>query len=532
MHSQPEHEQDIPVLTDDHATTTPLDRRRFLQVGAAAGAAVVAADLLSPLGALAAPPRLSTKPYTINFFPGGAGTYGPATPTKANPHPPTALKNLADAYHKLHPNITINFIPNNVGNAFGSAQEGTFAWLTAQAAAGRAPDVTWSQWISVNAGFFPQGLFIDLKPYFQRPNRYVPGNKRWIDLMNPSVIEAITASHGEIYLVDCDYVATGIYYNTALWQKAGAGAPPTSWAEFLNVHKKMKAKGITPVGFALTSAVVPSWWERQASSQLFQEEAKAINVTHDSFIISATDYAVGIKKGVFSMKNPRYAEIWTLLKEWSQYWVPGSSAINFGNGGGTGLNDLTLLIQGRCGMVWEGSWAGIELDQQGFKGKWGVFPFPLITKATTPYATGIHVGDVVGGPNAAYQYFVPSHKGNNSLTTDKLAWIMDWLQYISTPQHVDDMVNENPQYVPTVKGTHPANKTLASLVPVGKPGLSISGIFNDFLGPKATQSAVEMLQSYINGSYSDKTFASKFEDLLQTSVDAWAKQNKINLSKY
>jgi len=73
---------------------------------------------------------------------------------------------------------------------------------------------------------------------------------------------------------------------------------------------------------------------------------------------------------------------------------------------------------------------------------------------------------------------------------------------------------------------------LASLVPVGKPGLSISGIFNDFLGPKATQSAVEMLQSYINGSYSDKTFASKFEDLLQTSVDAWAKQNKINLSKY
>ncbi len=523
-------EQEI-INPNDEQALSRLDRRRFLRAGAGAVAAVATADLLVPIGALAAPPHLSNKPYTIEFFAGPSGTYSPAKPTKTNPHPATLLKKLADAYHKLHPNITIDFLPANVGDAFGAAQEGVFAWLTSQAAGGHAPDITWSQWISVNSGFFPQGLFLDLKPYFQKPNRYVPGNKRWIDLMSPSVLDAIKAPQGQIYALDGDYVATGIYYNKALWQKAGLSAPPSTWAAFIDAHKKMKAKGITPLGFSLSSSVVPSWWERQATSQLFQEDAKKINVTHNSFIISATDYAVGVKKGVFSMKNPRYAAIWTLLKEWSQYWAPGASAINFG-ASTTGLSDLTLLIQNRCGMIWEGSWAGIELDQQGFSSKWGVFPFPTITKASTPYATGIHVGDVVGGPNAAFQYFVVSHKGNSSLTDDKLAWIMDWLQYISTPQHVDAIVNENPTTVPTIKGTHPGNKTLASLVPVGIPGLSIDGIFDDKFGPKATQSAVQMLQSYINGSYTDKTFASKFEDLLQTSADAWAKQNKINLSKY
>jgi len=518
-----------PTSVDgEQSSSSMTDRRGFLQAGAAVGAAVAAGGLLGPAQVLAAAPRLSNKQYTINFY---AQTYGPATPTKTNPHPATAMKALADAYHKLHPNITISFVPNNVGDSFGAGQEGIFSWYTAQAAAGRAPDVTWSQWITVNAGFFPQGLFVDLKPYFQQPNRYVAGNKRWMDLLSPSVIEAITAPHGEIYALDCDYVATGIYYNRSLWQKAGISSPPSTWAEFLNAQKMMKAKGIFPLGFSLSSSVVPSWWERQASSQLFQEQAKSINVTHDSFIISATDYAVGIKKGVFSMKNPRYAAIWTLLKEWSQYWVPGASAINFGTGN-SGLSDLTLLIQNRCGMVWEGSWAGIELDQQGFAGKWGVFPFPLITKETTPYATGIHVGDVVGGPNAGFQYFVTSQKGNNALTSDKQAWIVDWLQYISTPQHVDQVVNENPTTVPTVVGSKPANSTLASLVPVGKPGLSISGIFNDFLGPPANKSALQILQSYLNGSYSDKTFATKFDALLQSSADAWAKQNKIDLSKY
>lgn len=508
--------------------TASVDRRRFLRTGAAVGAAAAAGGLLGPAAALAARPELSSKPYTINFY---AQSYGPSTPTKTNPHPATAMKKLADAYHQLHPNITIAFEPNNVGQSFGAGQEGIFSWLTAQAAAGRAPDITWSQWISVNAGFFPNGLFLDLKPYFQQPNHYVAGNKRWLDIFNPSVIEAITAPHGELYAVDCDYVATGIYYNKALWKQAGISAPPATWADFLSVQKQLKSKGLMPLGFSLSSSVVPSWWERQASSQLFQEEARQINVTHDSFIISATDYAVGVKKGIFSMKNPRYAAIWTLLKEWSQYWVPGASAINFGNGN-AGLSDLTLLIQNRCAMVWEGSWAGIELDQQGFANKWGVFPFPTITKATTPYATGIHVGDVVGGPNAGFQYFVVSQKGNNALTNDKLAWIIDWLQYISTPANVQLVVNENPTTVPTVVGAKPANQTLASLVPVGKPGLSISGIFNDFLGPQATQSALQMLQSYINGSFNDQTFATKFDALLQSSADAWAKQNKIDLGKY
>jgi len=293
----------------------------------------------------------------------------------------------------------------------------------------------------------------------------------------------------------------------------------------------MKAAGITPIAFSLLGATVPSWWERQATSQLFQSEVNKLNVTHEKFATSATDYAVAVKTGIFSMKNPRYAAIWTLLKDWSQYWVPGASAIDFG-ASTTNLSDLTLLTQGRCGMVWEGSWAGINLDQMGFKSQWAVFPFPQISKATTPYSTNAQVGDVVGGPNATFQYFVTSSKGNKSVTPDKIAWVLDWMQYISTPEHVTAVVNENPSFVPTVVGAKPANATLASLVPVGTSGLSIDGIFDDKFGPKATTTALQLLQSYINGSLSANGFATKFDALLKSSADIWAKQNNVNLSKF
>ena len=520
---------DLGVAPDARPNhTATLNRRELLAAGAVAGAALASGGLLSPSLARAEREGLSTSAFTINFF---AQSYTPAKATKANPHPNTELRTLADAYQKLHPNITINFLPASIASSFGSGQEGTFAWLTAQAAAGRAPDITWAQWNSVNSGFFPQGLFVDLKPYLQQPNVYVSGNKHWMDLFNPSIIEDITASNGAIYCMDCDYVATGIFYSKKLWAKAGAGAPPKTWAELMDASKKMKAAGIIPVGFSLLGASVPSWWERQATSQLFQAEVSSLNVTHEKFISSATDYAVAVKKGIFSMKNPKYAEVWTLLKDWSQYWVPGASAIDFG-ASTTNLSDLSLLVQGRCAMVWEGSWAGLNLDQMGFQGQWAVFPFPQISKATTAYSTNAQVGDVVGGPNAAFQYFVTSNKGNKSMSSDKMAWVLDWMQYISTPAHVSAIVNENPSFVPTVVGAKPANATLASLVPVGITGLSIDGIFDDKFGPQATTSALQLLQSYINGSMSADSFATKFDALLQSSADAWAKQNNVDLSKY
>src|SRR5206468_9265387 len=133
-----------------------------------------------------------------------------------------------------------------------------------------------------------------------------------------------------------------------------------------------------------------------------------------------------------SMRNPVYAEVWKLFKDWSQYWAPGASAIQQ-PGGGAGASDQTFLINGRAAMMWEGSWAAAGLDHSGFAGKWGAFAFPTITKGTTKYSTNTHVGDVVGGPNAAFQYFVTTHEGNHSMTPDKLAWVIDWLQYISTP---------------------------------------------------------------------------------------------------
>ena len=74
-------EQEI-INPNDEQALSRLDRRRFLRTGAGAVAAVATADLLVPIGALAAPPHLSNKPYTIEFFAGRLGRTAPPSPRR------------------------------------------------------------------------------------------------------------------------------------------------------------------------------------------------------------------------------------------------------------------------------------------------------------------------------------------------------------------------------------------------------------------------------------------------------------------
>src|SRR5689334_20775046 len=109
---------DANVLSDAQVQHGPtVNRREVLAAGAGAGTALAMGGLLGPSPARAARPHLSNNAYTINFF---AQNYTPAKPTTANPHPYTELAALAKTYHTLHPNITINFLPQSVATSFGT----------------------------------------------------------------------------------------------------------------------------------------------------------------------------------------------------------------------------------------------------------------------------------------------------------------------------------------------------------------------------------------------------------------------------
>jgi raffinose/stachyose/melibiose transport system substrate-binding protein len=55
---------------------------------------------------------------------------------------------------------------------------------------------------------------------------------------------------GKLYAVPYDIGMIGFWYNKALFSRAGISAFPTTWGEFLDAVKKLKAAGITPIALA------------------------------------------------------------------------------------------------------------------------------------------------------------------------------------------------------------------------------------------------------------------------------------------
>lgn len=65
---------------------------------------------------------------TITMY---AQALSPDEPTETNPNPPTAFRTVAEEYQKLHPGITIEFIPQLTGG------QDYLTWLKTRIAAAR-----------------------------------------------------------------------------------------------------------------------------------------------------------------------------------------------------------------------------------------------------------------------------------------------------------------------------------------------------------------------------------------------------------
>lgn len=472
--------------------------------------------------------KASTTDYTIRMYAGG---FTPIKPTKLNPDPPTALQTLAKQYEKIHPNIKIKFVTEPL--ALGTTYNDYAGWLTTQGDAGTAPDIVWDQWLQVNGGFVPKGFFTNLAPYLKQPDPYVSGNKHWGDLFNPVFQQELTNQDGSILAIDGDYVDAALVYNKSIFKKVGIKTLPTTFADLTSDLMKIKQAGFIPLAYDLSDQTGTSWWERMAATEFLQPDIAKFNVDHQTSTLSPLDYAVGIERGYIQMTNPRYAEVWKLLKQFSNTWDSGSTQItNSPPAAGNSLvSSLQLVAQGKAAVAWAASSSIPWLNNSGFSKVYGVLPFPVITKATSPYSANLDVQAVVGGPNGNFQYFVPTQKANHTLTPDKLKWVINWLQFIATPQNSAKVVDQVGGTVPTMVGAKATNKDLLTLIPTKKVPLSV-GSFNLDLGAQATDDLIRLVQAYITNQLSYDAFASQFDTKLQNAAAAWAAQNNVDLSKY
>jgi len=145
----------------------------------------------------------------------------------------TALKNLAAAFHKLHPNVTVNVVSQPADNYF--------ALLQAAAVSKTGPDlaVMWTGLFTLQYKEFLTNL--QGKVPASALARIDPDALKWTSNdFNPSNGPYVIPLENQFYIG---------FYNKAAFAKAGVSAVPTDWNQLFAACKKLRAAGYMPLTY-------------------------------------------------------------------------------------------------------------------------------------------------------------------------------------------------------------------------------------------------------------------------------------------
>lgn len=401
-------------------------------------------------------------------------------PTKEVPNPIRAIRDIADEYEQLYPDIEIDFI--KVPEA-----QGREAWLQARMMAKDAPDVFWLNF-DWTWSHYHKGWFKDLTPYLERPNKYVEGNTAWQDMFVDGILDAVRAPDGRIYVIPADGVGVGIYYNKTIFAEVGV-EPPTTWSEFLAIQEKIKDAGYIPfVIQAGPQNVYMHWVDGILQSQLIHDKIDKWDTNGNGFL-DIPEICLAIDEGTFpdvdTMKN-----MWHLVKEWSQYWPKGFTS---------DIDILQTFAAGQGAMMLEGSWAVQMLKGLDPDFEVGVFQVPVITKDLVPEASEVPIR--IYGPWGPAQWIIPGY-----LPENRVEATIDWLMYLSRPDNIAEMANDHGGAIPNISMAADAVSPELSGFMEEIPTQVIQG-FGGVIDKTFEDRYYSVIQLYLSGSMDMDQFA-------------------------
>jgi maltose-binding protein MalE len=384
----------------------------------------------------------SARKYTIRVAP---GVYLPGRRMNPGDPPQKALREVADRFEKLYPDTKIEFLDAPLGQR---------EWLVTQLAAAQAPEV-----VNVNVEDVWQdvqkGWYVPLDEYLEKPNPFVkpgqPGSREWWDMFKyQAITRGKAAPDGLSYCLTLDMIETGIFYNKDIFRKVGV-APPKDWEDFLRVQQKIQDAGITPMLADVGS--LADWGVDLTFDQLYREIRPTMNLRgdpkRDAYLEAYLDWdelSFLNKKGFFTKDDPRFIEVFRILKDWRRFMPKDIGA----------TDTQREFLQGNAAMFWSSSFTVHTLVHDPHRTfDWGVFYLPPITKATSRYASGVQQC-VIGGAATQLEITNSSYSDTGDpRTSEKLKRTVAFLQYMCLPENCKSIVNEIMALLPNIVGVDP-----------------------------------------------------------------------------
>ena len=268
---------------------------------------------------------------------------------------------LADDYMALHPNVNIE-ITVLENEAFKTK-------LTTVMQSGEPPDIFQSWGGGVMNEYANAGLLKDITADLDADGG------AWRNTFAPGAL-GVYAYKGLNYGVPWDMGMIGFWYNKDLFAQAGIDAPPTTWSEFLDDVKTLKAAGITPIALGEGD----KWPGMHMWAYLVTRLGGKANFE-----------GALLRTGSFT--DEPFVKAGELLLE-----LAALEPFQDGFLGATYGDEATAMGNGKAAMELMGQWAPAvqkdnSEDKLGLGDKLGWFPFPMVEGgAGDP-------GDAVGGGN-------------------------------------------------------------------------------------------------------------------------------------
>lgn len=177
----------------------------------------------------------------------------------------------------------------------------------------------------------------------------------WKDSFTSDAVFSQMTYDGKIYAVPLNIAAACAFYNTEMFEDAGAKVP-TNWDEMLDACEKLQAKGYTPITISAGTA----WCLSMVAGYLCEMEGVDLAALAD---------------GSASWEDGKAEAAATKLKELSKYFQKTAAG---------DTNDVATanFYNGEAAILIQGSWAigQINGENPDFESKCGVFQFPGVER--------------------------------------------------------------------------------------------------------------------------------------------------------
>ncbi len=444
------------------------------------------------------------------------GTVGPQQFPKVN----QMMLEIAKQYEQLHPNVTINFIPWTFTGANGQTTFET--WLVSQFAAGTEPDISWEQCSNT---WIQPGWWMPLNSYLETPDPYAAagaGKEHWKDCLPDFVWSAVAAPNGDYYTLATDWIETGLFYNKAIFDKLGLSPNFTSWDQFMQTLKTLKEHGYIGLGLSMSNSQwsVYQWLDDIVTTACFADKVPQMYMqkyselyktqTYDGEewrVLTPEEVAKAIYDGLYSANSPEFVEFLNIIKALSQY---------FPNGFTSNVDNTALFYSGKEAMLWSTSGQVPLLRQSQPPFEWGITYLPPFSTQQIPQLPKMFqdVSFRVGGPTATGQFNISM----GAVKKGVASWAVDFLKYLSTPNTMGKVINEEGADIPMITGT-PMATSLAFFKTVASYPVRA---FMDPIGrftPTYTTEYDTVIENYLTGTIDMKTAQQE----IQSIFDSFAK---------